>query len=137
MESTIGALQAEQAQILQRLGSLGAFRRGTVTANYRKCGKPTCHCNNNNERGHGPRYLWSATIGGKNYARSLRTETEVKRYEEETSRYRVFQLLCERLTEVNERLCEVQHSQENEKAEAQAQEKKKPQKRLRKNATKR
>ncbi len=84
----------------------GRFGGGTVSINYRRCGKPTCHCAQPGEHGHGPQYLWNATIGGKSYAKNLTTDAEVEKYAAETERYRQFVQLCERLVQVNERLCE-------------------------------
>lgn len=105
MESTQAALMEERVEVIKQMESLGEFRRGMVSVNYRKCGKPTCHCSKQGEPGHGPQHLWNATIGGKSYARNLKTPAEVKRYENETSRYREFLDLCKRFTEINERLC--------------------------------
>jgi len=107
MELSRRSLVAERADILNSLEKLGQFRRGMVSINYRKCGKSTCRCAKPGEQGHGPQHLWNATIGGKSYARNLATATQVKQYEEETLRYREFQKLCERLIEINERLCEL------------------------------
>ena len=107
MESRRDALRHERAEIIKELENLGEFRRGTVSTNYRRCGKPTCHCSKEGERGHGPQHLWNATIEGRSVARDLKSVPEVKRYEEETSRYRRFLTLCKRFVEINERLCEV------------------------------
>lgn len=131
MELPRSVLLEERAEILTRMAALGEFRRGTVSVNYRKCGKPTCWCSKKGERGHGPQHLWNATIGGKSYARNLATAAEVKQCEEETSRYREFQKLCERLIEINERLCELSVVVADEEA---AQVKKKRQKRSPKNS---
>jgi hypothetical protein len=122
MESTRDTLQEERAEIMKQLDELGEFRRGTVSRNYRKCGKPTCHCTKEGERGHGPQHLWNATIGGKSYARHLKTAGQVKQYEEETLRYRKFMALCKRFIEINERLCEM-HCEPEEEAVEQAKKK--------------
>lgn len=114
MEITRNALREQRAEIIKQLDALGEFRRGTVSTNYRKCGKPTCHCNKQGERGHGPQHLWNATIGGKSYAQHLKTAAQVKKYEAQTSRYRMFVTLCKRLVEVNERLCEAHSVPEEE-----------------------
>ena len=114
MESSRDALMKERTDIIKKLDSLGEFRRGMVSRNYRKCGKPTCHCSKQGERGHGPQHLWNATIGGKSYARHLKTAAQVKQYEDQTSRYRTFVTLCKRFVEVNERLCEMHSVLEEE-----------------------
>ncbi len=74
--------------------------------NYERCGKPACHSAKKNDTGHGPRYLWNATIGGKSRAKHLKIPEEIKQYSQETKRYRQFVRMCEQLVEVNERLYE-------------------------------
>lgn len=115
---------ARRQQLAERLTSLKPFRRGTVSVNYRKCGKAGCHCARAGERGHGPQYLWNATIGGKSCAKHLRTPEEVARYQEETARYREFVQLCEELVTVNETLCTMERDAEHEAETAEAVKKK-------------
>jgi hypothetical protein len=106
MEPKSRGLEDERQRVLEAMSSLSVFRRGTVSVNYRRCGKPTCHCAREGERGHGPQYLWNATIGGKSYAKNIRGERELARYRKETEGYREFLKLCERFVAVNEQLCE-------------------------------
>jgi len=53
-----------------QLAAVGDFRRGSVSKNYRKCGKPNCVCAQPDHPGHGPRFLWTriadlAAAGGE------------------------------------------------------------------------
>ena len=105
-------VEARRQRLTERLASFKPFRRGTVSVNYRKCGKPMCHCMREGERGHGPQYLWNATIGGKSYAKHLRTKEEIARYQQETARYREFVRVCEELVTVNETLCDMERGSE-------------------------
>lgn len=107
MPSSITTLQQKRKSILDRFATLAPFRRGTVTANYRKCGKPMCHCAKEGGQGHGPQYLWSSKINGRSVAKNLRLGPEVEKCLEETERYRTFQHLCEELLHVNEQLCDM------------------------------
>lgn len=43
----------------------GDFRRGSVSENYRRCGKPACHCAQPDDPGHGPRCLRTRTVAGR------------------------------------------------------------------------
>ena len=106
MHAPIEALQKKRDDLLQELNSFEVFRRGTISVNYRKCGKPSCWCSQEGSRGHGPQYLWTARIGGKNVSKNLHIGPEVEKYVEETERYKKFVDLCNRLVEVNEQLCE-------------------------------
>jgi len=94
-------------KILESLASLGPFRRGIVSVNYRKCGKPTCHCAAAGARGHGPQYLWNATINGKSTAKHLSSPEEIGRYMQETERYKEYVRFSAELIAVNEALCAV------------------------------
>jgi Family of unknown function (DUF6788) len=46
-------LEAERERLYAQLSSVGDFRRGSVTENYRKCGKPNCACAQPDHPGHG------------------------------------------------------------------------------------
>ena len=107
MQNTKTTLEHKRDILLQQLASLQPFRRGTVSTNYRQCGKPTCRCAQSEEYRHGPQYLWNATIGGKSFAINLRTEQEVKKYQEETERHKQFVEICQKLVEINEQLCQL------------------------------
>ena len=37
-----------------QFATLGDLRPGKLHENYRKCGKPNCHCADDNSPGHGP-----------------------------------------------------------------------------------
>lgn len=105
MPSTTQSLLKKRAQILAAMDSLGPFRRGTVTVQYRKCGKAMCRCAAPGARGHGPRHLWSATIDGKSVAEHLSTPEEVRRCEEQTAAYKEYGRLSAEFVSVNEQLC--------------------------------
>ena len=107
MEEALGEYEQKRTALIDSLKELGDFRRGTITANYRKCGKTNCACAQPGHPGHGPQYLWSATIKGKSYARNLKLGPEMQKYEEETARHRQFTKLCEEIVEANERICDL------------------------------
>ena len=58
-------LEAERERLHAQLAAVGDFRRGSVTENYRKCGKPNCACAQPDHPGHGPRFLWTRTVRGR------------------------------------------------------------------------
>lgn len=108
MPSAINILNDKKEDILHKLSSLGEFRRGTISVNYRKCGKPNCRCAQEGAQGHGPQYLWNATIAGKSVAKNLHIGPEAEKYLQETERYKTYVRLCEEYVAVNEQLCEAQ-----------------------------
>ena len=87
------------------LEALGDFRRGTISVNYRKCGKSNCACAQKDHPGHGPQYLWNASVGGKTVARNLPLGPELEKMEREVEQYREFDRLCQELVEVNCQIC--------------------------------
>ncbi len=98
-------LEAQRARLYAALAVVGDFRRGSVSANYRRCGKPNCACARPDHPGHGPRYLWTRTVGGRSRGRQLAAE-EVGKVRGELDHYAEFVRLTDRLVEVNEKICE-------------------------------
>src|SRR5215469_7967235 len=92
--------------LYRQLEQLGDFRRGTISVNYRRCGKSNCACARKDHPGHGPQYLWNASVGGKTRARNLRWGPELEKVEEEVERYQSFLRLCQGLVEVNDQICQ-------------------------------
>jgi len=106
MRERLESLEAKRQGLIQALAALGDFRRGTISANYRRCGKRNCACAHPDHPGHGPQYLWNATIGGKSRAQNLRLGPELEKVNREVATYRTFVRLCGELVEVNEQLCQ-------------------------------
>ena len=105
MPEMLAALEAEREQLCQQVSQLGDFRPGTISVNYRRCGKPNCACAQPGHRGHGPQYLWTTTQQGQSRAQNLRLGPEVAKVEKELENYRRFLGLCTELVRVNERIC--------------------------------
>jgi len=114
MQETLESLDKKRKQLYGKLEALGEFRRGTISVNYRKCGKKKCVCMRPGHPGHGPQYLWNTTIKGKSYAKNLRLGPELEKYIRETGNYREFLKLSEELVQVSERMCELRPIREIE-----------------------
>ncbi len=100
-------LEIKRDSIHKKLATLGDFKRGTISVNYRKCGKKNCACAKPGHPGHGPQYLWTTTIKGKSYAKNLKLGPELHKALAETDNYRVSLELCEELVKTNEKICEL------------------------------
>ena len=105
MEPSLEFLESRRKELHRKLEALGDFRRGTISVNYRKCGKSNCACAQEQHPGHGPQYLWNASVGGKTKARNLPLGPELEKVEKEVARYREFDRLCAELVEVNDQIC--------------------------------
>src|SRR5712691_7038024 len=67
-EPSLPELEAGRDRLYAQLTAVGDFRRGSVSENYRKCGKPNCACARPDHPSHGPRFLWTRTARGRGTA---------------------------------------------------------------------
>jgi hypothetical protein len=104
-EPSLPDLERERAQLYARLAATGDFRPGSVNATYRKCGRPNCACARPGHPGHGPRWLWTRSAGGRTRTRQL-APAELEKVRAELAAYREFAVLSEQIVEVNEAICE-------------------------------
>ena len=130
MSQSIQQLETKRQALLDTLSSFGAFRRGTISVNYRTCGKAGCACQKDKAKQHGPQYLWNATIDQKSYSKNLHLGPEVEKYVIETDTYRAFQTWCKEFIAINEALCQALPVEEISSEEALETLKKKLRKRL-------
>jgi hypothetical protein len=128
MPETLEVLDQRRKQLYHQLESLGDFRPGMISVNYRKCGKPNCACAGPGHPGHGPQYLWNTTQNGKSRAQSVRLGPELEKVSQELENYGRFVSLCHDLVEVNERICQLRPVPEVEEERELEQLKKKLQK---------
>ena len=104
MTENAGKLLEQRKSLLKELAKVGNFRRGTISINYRKCGKKNCVCAKEGHPGHGPQFLWSSTIKGKSHTKQLKIGPELQIYIEENDDYRTFERLCDEFITASEKL---------------------------------
>src|SRR3974377_1127114 len=95
--------EAARDRLYAQLAAVGDFRRGSVSQNYRKCGKPNCACAQADHPGHGPRFLWTRTARGRGTAGRLRGGRRCAGW---VPRHAEFAATVEQIAEVNEKICE-------------------------------
>jgi len=105
-EPSLSELEAERDRLYAQLSVVGDFRRGSVSENYRKCGKPNCVCVQPGHPGHGPRFLWTRAARGRGTVGRQLAAGEVDRVRREVARHGEFAAICEQIAEVNEKICE-------------------------------
>jgi hypothetical protein len=105
-EPSLPELEAERERLYAQLSGVGDFRRGSVSENYRKCGKPNCACARLGHAGHGPRFLWTRTVRGQRTRGRQLAASEVEKVRGELAAYQEFASLAERIVEINEAICE-------------------------------
>ena len=105
-EPSLAELEAERDRLFAQLAAVGDFRRGSVSENWRKCGKPNCVCAAPDHRGHGPRFLWTRSAGRRETIGRQLAATEVEKVRREVARHAEFTAISGQITEVNEKICE-------------------------------
>lgn len=105
-DPSLGELEEQRARLYAQLADTGDFRRGSVSENFRRCGKPNCACARPDHPGHGPRYLWTRTVPGRGSRGRQLDGGEVEKVRGELANYQRFAELSEQIVEVNEAICE-------------------------------
>jgi hypothetical protein len=106
LQARLEDLEAQRARLYEELSEVGDFRRGTVSKNYRRCGKANCACARPGHPGHGPRYLWTRSVPGRGTRGRQLSAEEVGKVRRELAGYDGFAVLSQRIVEVNEAICE-------------------------------
>jgi hypothetical protein len=105
-DPSLGDLEAQRDRLYEQLAATGDFRRGSISENYRRCGKPNCACAQPDHPGHGPRYLWTRTVAGRGTKGRQLSATEVEKVRGELANYQRFAEVSDRIVRVNEAICE-------------------------------
>lgn len=105
-DPSLGGLEQQRDRLYDELAGTGDFRRGSISENYRRCGKPNCACAHPDHPGHGPRYLWTRTVAGRGTKGRQLSAGEVDKVRGELANYQRFADLSEQIVAVNESICE-------------------------------
>src|SRR6516225_8202054 len=108
MTTTLKALREKRALITARLAQIDDLRPGFLTARFRKCGKPNCHCAQKDSRGHGPSYSLTHRFGGKTVTQVIPQGPAVERAKAQIAEYRRFRNMVRELIAVSEQICSAQ-----------------------------
>jgi len=114
MPDSLTVLDAERGDLLKQFQSLGDLRPGSVTAVVRHCGKPTCHCAQPEDPGHGPQFRLTRKIGGKTVTESFSSPTALRKAQREIQEFHRFQNLSAELVAVNEKICRLRPVEEEQ-----------------------
>lgn len=103
----LAGLEARRGVLFAELAEVGDFRRGSLNAVRRKCGKANCACARQGHPGHGPQYNLTRWVGGKTVNVRVPPGPELDKVEREVAAWRRFQGLVEQIAAVNEAICGV------------------------------
>ena len=105
-EPSLPELEAERERLYAQLSAVGDFRRGSVSENWRRCGKLNCACAAPDHPGHGPRFLWTRSAGRRKRVGRQLAAGEVGKVRGEIARHAEFTATVEQIIEVSEAICE-------------------------------
>ena len=83
MPHPLQELEQRRALLVAQLARLGDLRPGSVTGIVRRCGKPTCHCAQPHDPGHGPTLRLTYKVQGKSISEALPSPDSVRKVERE------------------------------------------------------
>ena len=112
---------------------LGDLRCGSITSTTGRCGKPTCHCHQRNDPGHGPNLRLTYKVAGKTATESLPDQAATRKAEREIAEFRKLQALHKEFVEVNAQICQLRPPEPDALS---SQEKKRPKRSSRKSRAK-
>jgi hypothetical protein len=80
---------------------LNDLRPGSVTGLVRRCGKPSCHCAQPDDPGHGPTLRLTYKVRGKTISETLPTPRAVRKAEREIVEFRKYREVSRAFVEIN------------------------------------
>ena len=83
MPLSLSDLEKQRSGLAAQLSELSDLRPGSVTGIVRRCGKPTCHCAQADDPGHGPTLRLTYKVQGKTITETLPTPASVRKAERE------------------------------------------------------
>jgi len=112
MPQPLPSLEARRSELLHALADLKDMRPGSIVGAVFRCGKPTCHCAQPADPGHGPHLRLTYKWHGKTVTEALPTPAAVRKAEQEVAEFRNYQRLGRELVDVNEQICRLRPVQQ-------------------------
>ena len=103
--TTLAELERRWEEIQAALATIGELRPGALVSRYRACGKPTCHCAQPGDPGHGPCWSLTRVVGGKTVTKVI-PAAAAARTQAQIAEHRRFRQLARDLVEIGEQLCD-------------------------------
>src|SRR5271165_5726649 len=94
------------------MSRLGDMRPGSIVGAVWRCGKPSCHCAQPKDPGHGPSLRLTYKRHGKTVTQSLPTPAAARKAEQQIAEFRKYQQLGHQLVEVSEQICRLRPVEE-------------------------
>ena len=108
---SLESLEQQRANIANEIAALDDLRGGSITSTSGRCGKPTCHCHQPKDPGHGPNLRLTYKVNGKTVTESLPDPGATRKAEREVAEFRKLQVLHKAFVEVNAAICQLRPSE--------------------------
>ena len=112
MPESLPALEARRTELLHSIANLRDMRPGSIVGAVWRCGKPSCHCAQPDDPGHGPNLRLTYKWHGKTVTEALPNPAAVRKTEQEIAEFRHYQQLSRELVEVSEQVCRLRPVEE-------------------------
>lgn len=99
-------LKKRRDALRDQLATIGDLRPGSLVGRFRKCGKPNCHCAEEEGGGHGPSWSLTRKVDGKTVTKIIPLDA-VSQTQGQIAEYRRLRGLTGELVEVSEKLCDM------------------------------
>lgn len=93
---------------LKEFATLGNLRPGSLVENYRRCGKPSCHCAQEGGKKHGPNYLLIRSVNGKQKTTRIKPD-QLEQTRKQMAEYKRFREISKEFIEASEALSRALH----------------------------
>jgi hypothetical protein len=113
MTESLAELEQRRSAVLSQILKLGDFRSGSITAITGRCGRPTCHCHQPGQPGHGPNFRLTRKRSGKTVSETFATPAALRKAQREVEAFHRFRELSRRLLDVNEQICRLRPVEES------------------------
>jgi hypothetical protein len=102
-DQTTDMLAARRDDLARGLADAADFTPGTLQEEWGRCGKPACHCHDEDDPGHGPRYSVMRYEQGRPVKRKVPARL-AEQARERTEAWAAFKSVCAELADVNAEL---------------------------------
>jgi hypothetical protein len=109
---SLDSLEQQRVAIAAEIAALGDLRSGSITPTGGRCGKPTCHCHQPGDPGHGPNLRLTYKLHSKSVTESLPDQAAVRKAEAEIAEFRKLEQLHKRFIAVNAEICRLRPVEE-------------------------
>ena len=102
MPESLPLLESRRADLLRALADLKDMRPGSIVGAVFRCGKPSCHCAQPEDPGHGPHLRLTYKWHGKTVTEALSSPAAVRKAEREIAEFRDYQRMGRELVEAEQ-----------------------------------